>query len=147
LDFVKGLWLRLDDAEIFFYSTSRINSDQRFQIEQRSSFHMINSTSSYEIITYSLIIDDIRLTDSGTYSCQADNKIIKLFLLNIVGKKFLFRNIFIWFILIKERPYFTTHDYSTLLHTQIGRNISIACEAQGKPEPYLIWMKNIDGRD
>jgi hypothetical protein len=47
---------------------------------------MINGTLSDEIITYSLIIDDIRLSDSGTYSCQSDNKIIKLFLLNIVGK-------------------------------------------------------------
>ncbi|CAF1021701.1 unnamed protein product [Adineta steineri] len=123
----KGLWLRLEDAEVFFYSTSRINSDQRFQIEQRSSLHMINSTLSYEIITYSLIIDDIHLTDGGTYSCQADNKIIKLFILNIV-----------------ERPYFITHEYSTLLRTQIGRNISITCEAQGKPDPYLNWMKKID---
>ncbi|UJR13501.1 hypothetical protein I4U23_000515 [Adineta vaga] len=123
----KGLWLRLEDAEVFFYATSRINSDQRFQIEQRSSFHMINSSTSSEIITYSLIIDDLRLTDSGTYSCQADNKIIKLFLLNVV-----------------ERPYFITNDYPTLLRTQLGRNISIACEAQGKPEPYLNWMKKTD---
>jgi hypothetical protein len=46
---------------------------------------MINGTLSDEIITYSLIIDDIRLSDGGTYSCQSDNKIIKLFLLNIVG--------------------------------------------------------------
>jgi hypothetical protein len=71
---------------VFFYSTSRINSDQRFQIEQRTNLHMINSTLSYEIITYSLIIDDVRLSDDGTYSCQSDNKIIKLFILNIVGK-------------------------------------------------------------
>jgi hypothetical protein len=47
---------------------------------------MINSTLSYELITYSLIIDDIHLSDSGTYSCQIDNRILKLFLLNIVGK-------------------------------------------------------------
>jgi hypothetical protein len=82
----KGLWLRLEDAEVFFYSTSRINSDQRYQIEQRSHLQMINSTLSYEIITYSLIIDDIHLSDGGTYSCQIDNKIIKLFILNIVGR-------------------------------------------------------------
>jgi len=83
---IKGLWLRLEDAEIFFYSTSRINSDQRFQIEQRPILHIINGTSSYEITTYSLTIDDVRLSDDGTYSCQADNRIIKLFVLNIVGK-------------------------------------------------------------
>lgn len=47
---------------------------------------MINSSTSSEIITYALVIDDIRLTDSGTYSCQADNRIIKLFHLNVVGK-------------------------------------------------------------
>ncbi len=84
--FIQGLWLRLEDAEIFFYSTSRINSDQRFQIEQRPILHIINGTSSYEITTYSLTIDDVRLSDDGTYSCQADNRIIKLFVLNIVGK-------------------------------------------------------------
>lgn len=82
----KGLWLRLEDAEVFFYSTSRIHSDQRFQIEQRPILHILNGTSSYEIMTYSLTIDDVRLSDEGTYSCQADNRIIKLFLLNIVGK-------------------------------------------------------------
>jgi hypothetical protein len=86
LFYVKGLWLRLEDAEIFFYSTSRINSDQRFQIEQRPILHIINGTSSYEVMTYSLTIDDVRLSDDGTYSCQADNRIIKLFVLNIVGK-------------------------------------------------------------
>ena len=37
-------------------------------------------------MTYSLTIDDVRLSDEGTYSCQADNRIIKLFFLNIVGK-------------------------------------------------------------
>lgn len=37
-------------------------------------------------MTYSLTIDDIRLSDDGTYSCQEDNRIIKLFVLNIVGK-------------------------------------------------------------
>lgn len=84
--FIKGLWLRLEDAEVFFYSTSRINSDQRFQSEQRPVLHIINGTSSYEIMTYSLTIDDVRLSDQGTYSCQADNRIIKLFVLNIVGK-------------------------------------------------------------
>jgi len=56
---------------------------------------MINSTLSYEIITYSLIINDVRLTDSGTYSCQLDNKIIKLFLLNIVGKNLMRSILFI----------------------------------------------------
>jgi hypothetical protein len=83
---MKGLWLRVEDAEVFFYSTSRINSDQRFQIEQRPILHIINSTSSYEIMTYSLTIDDVHLSDDGTYSCQADNRIIKQFVLNIVGK-------------------------------------------------------------
>ena len=83
---IKGLWLRLEDAEIFFYSTSRINSDQRFQIEQRPILHIINSTSSYKVMTYSLTIDNVHLTDGGTYSCQEDNRIIKLFVLNIVGK-------------------------------------------------------------
>jgi len=82
----KGLWLRLEDAEVFFYSTSRINFDQRFQVEQRPILHIINSSSSYEIMTYSLTIDDVRLADDGTYSCQEDNRIIKLFVLNIVGK-------------------------------------------------------------
>jgi hypothetical protein len=48
--------------------------------------HIINGTSSYEIMTYSLTIDDVRLADDGTYSCQDDNRIIKLFVLNIVGK-------------------------------------------------------------
>jgi len=57
---------------------------------------MINSTLSYEIITYSLIINDVSLTDSGTYSCQSDNKILKLFLLNIVGKN-LIRSIILFF--------------------------------------------------
>jgi hypothetical protein len=106
---------------------------------------MINSTLSSEIITYSLIIDDIRLSDHGTYSCQSDNKIIKLFILNIVGK-----NLFISAltnIYSKERPYFITHEYSTSLRTQIGRNISINCEAQGKPTPNLSWIKKIDGMD
>ena len=83
---IQGLWLRLEDAEVFFYATSRINSDQRFQIEQRPVLHIVNGTSSYEIMTYSLTIDDVRLSDDGTYSCQADNRIIKLFVLNIVGK-------------------------------------------------------------
>ena len=49
---------------------------------------MINATYSSEMITYSLIIDDIRLSDAGTYSCQSDNQILKLFRLNIVGKIF-----------------------------------------------------------
>ena len=84
---IQGLWLRLEDAEVFFYATSRINSDQRFQIEQRPVLHIVNGTSSYEIMTYSLTIDDVRLSDDGTYSCQADNRIIKLFVLNIVGKR------------------------------------------------------------
>ncbi|CAF0747073.1 unnamed protein product [Adineta ricciae] len=123
---MKGLWLRLEDAEVFFYSTSRINSDQRFQIEQRPILH-INNGTSYEIMTYSLTIDDVRLDDGGTYSCQEDNRILKLFLLNIV-----------------ERPYFTTHEYTTLLRTQIGKNVSIACEAQGKPSPFVSWIKKID---
>lgn len=148
----KGLWLRLEDAEVFFYATSRITSDQRFQIEQRSSFHMINSTTSSEIMTYSLIINDLRLTDSGTYSCQADNKMIKLFLLNVVGKIsfFFFKekrkkelSIDVFFPL--ERPYFITNEYPTLIRTQLGRNISITCEAHGKPDPYLNWMKKTDG--
>ena len=82
---LKGLWLRLEDAEVFFYATSRINSDQRFQIEQRPILH-INNGTSYEIMTYSLTIDDVRLDDGGTYSCQEDNRVLKLFLLNIVGK-------------------------------------------------------------
>lgn len=124
---MKGLWLRLEDAEVFFYSTSRINSDQRFQIEQRPILHIINSSSSYEIMTYSLTIDDVRLSDDGTYSCQEDNRILKLFVLNIV-----------------ERPYFVTHEYTTLLRTQIGKNVSIACEAQGKPSPFVSWTKKID---
>ncbi|CAF1295776.1 unnamed protein product [Rotaria sordida] len=124
---MKGLWLRLEDAEVFFYSTSRINLDQRFQIEQRPILHIINGTSSYEIMTYSLTIDDVRLSDDGTYSCQEDNRIIKLFVLNIV-----------------ERPYFVTDTYTTLLRTQIGKNVSIACEAHGKPSPFLSWIKKID---
>jgi hypothetical protein len=37
-------------------------------------------------MTYSLTIDDVRLSDDGTYSCQEDNRIIKLFVLNVVGK-------------------------------------------------------------
>jgi hypothetical protein len=107
---------------------------------------MINGTLSDEIITYSLIIDDIRLSDAGTYSCQSDNKIIKLFLLNIVGKnhdeiRFNFAFCF------SERPYFVTHEYSTSLRTQIGRNLSINCEAHGKPTPNLSWIKKIDGID
>ncbi|CAF0853475.1 unnamed protein product [Adineta steineri] len=122
----KGLWLRLEDAEVFFYSASRINTDQRFQIEQRPILH-INNGTSYEIMTYSLTIDDVRLADDGTYSCQEDNRIIKLFVLNIV-----------------ERPYFVTHEYTTLLRTQIGKNVSIACEAQGKPSPFVSWIKKID---
>jgi len=47
----------------------------------------------------------------------------------------------------KERPYFITHEYSTLLRTQIGKNLSINCEAEGKPKPYLSWIKKIDGID
>ncbi|CAF3450017.1 unnamed protein product, partial [Rotaria sp. Silwood2] len=80
-----GLWLRIEDAEVFYYSKFRIYSDERFHIEEKKMFNMINSTSSYNIIIYSLIIDDIRLSDSGTYSCQVDNIIIKLFILNIVS--------------------------------------------------------------
>ncbi|CAF3560700.1 unnamed protein product, partial [Rotaria sp. Silwood2] len=110
-----GLWLRIEDAEVFYYSKFRIYSDERFHIEEKKMFNMINSTSSYNIIIYSLIIDDIRLSDSGTYSCQVDNIIIKLFILNIV-----------------ERPYFITHQYSTILRIEIGKNLSIICEAQGK---------------
>ncbi|CAF1172481.1 unnamed protein product [Rotaria magnacalcarata] len=124
---MKGLWLRLEDAEVFFYLTSRINSDQRFQIEQRPILHIINGTSSYEVMTYSLTIDDVRSSDDGTYSCQEDNRIIKLFVLNIV-----------------ERPYFVTDESTTLLRTQIGKNVSIACEAHGKPSPFLRWIKKID---
>lgn len=124
---MKGLWLRLEDAEIFFYSISRINPDQRFQLEQRPILHIVNSTSSYEVMTYSLTIDDVRLSDDGTYSCQSDNRIIKQFVLNVV-----------------ERPYFVTHEYTTLLRTQVGKNVSIACEAQGKPSPYVSWMKKMD---
>jgi len=78
-------------------------------------------------MTYSLTIDDVRLSDDGTYSCQADNRIIKLYVLNVV-----------------ERPYFVTHEYSTLLRTQIGKNVSIACEAQGKPSPFVSWIKKMD---
>lgn len=37
-------------------------------------------------MTYSLTIDDVRLSDDGTYSCQEDNRIIKVFVLNIVGR-------------------------------------------------------------
>ncbi|CAF0883547.1 unnamed protein product [Rotaria sordida] len=123
----KGLWLRLEDAEVYFYSRIRINSDERFHIEEGKIFHMINNTSSYYIITYSLIIDDVQLSDSGTYSCQQDNNIIKLFILNIV-----------------ERPYFITHEYSTILRTQLGKNISIICEAQGKPKPHINWIKKMN---
>ena len=82
----QGLWLRLEDAEVFFYATSRISPDQRFQIEERSRLQIVNSSSSSELLIYSLIIDDVRSTDQGTYSCQADNRIIKLFLLNLVGE-------------------------------------------------------------
>ena len=47
---------------------------------------MINASYSSEIITYALIIDDLHLSDAGTYSCQSDNKILKLFRVNVVGK-------------------------------------------------------------
>ena len=46
-----------------------------------------------------------------------------------------------------ERPYFVTHEYTTLLRTQIGKNVSIACEAQGKPSPLVSWIKKMDGKD
>lgn len=82
----QGLWLRLEDAEVFFYATSRISPDQRFQIEERSRLQIVNSSSSSELLIYSLLIDDVRSTDQGTYSCQADNRIIKLFILNLVGE-------------------------------------------------------------
>ena len=55
-------------------------------IEQRKNLQILNDSSSYELLTYSLIIDEIRVSDNGTYSCQSDNKIIKLFRLNIIGK-------------------------------------------------------------
>lgn len=34
------------DAEVFFYATSRIHADPRFQVEQRSSLHMITAAMS-----------------------------------------------------------------------------------------------------
>ncbi|CAF1613542.1 unnamed protein product [Rotaria sp. Silwood1] len=123
----KILWLRIEDAEIVYYSNNRIISDERFYIEKRIIFNMINNTSSYNIIIYSLIIEDLRLSDSGTYSCQIDNNIIKLFSLNIV-----------------ERPYFIIHEYSTIIRTYIGENISIICQAKGKPKPFIYWIKRID---
>ncbi|CAF4554336.1 unnamed protein product, partial [Rotaria magnacalcarata] len=45
------------------------------------------------------------------------------------------------------RPYFVTDESATLLRTQIGKNVSIACEAHGKPSPFLRWIKKIDGID
>ena len=83
---VQGLWLRLEDAEVFFYATSRISTDQRYQIEQRPVLHVINGSSSHEIMAYTLIVNDLRSSDEGTYSCQADNKIIKLFIVSVVGE-------------------------------------------------------------
>jgi len=56
---------------------------------------------------------------------------------------FFFIHSFIWL----ERPYFVTHEYTTLLRTQTGKNVSIACEAQGKPSPFVSWTKKIDGID
>ncbi|CAF5019342.1 unnamed protein product, partial [Rotaria sp. Silwood1] len=94
----KILWLRIEDAEIVYYSNNRIISDEH-----------------------------LRLSDSGTYSCQIDNNIIKLFSLNIV-----------------ERPYFIIHEYSTIIRTYIGENISIICQAKGKPKPFIYWIKRID---
>jgi hypothetical protein len=149
---LQGLWLRLEDAEVFFYATSRIHPDRRFQIEQRRRVHVLNSTLTYETLTYSLIIDGVYSSDDGTYSCQADNKIIKLYLVSIVGKtrvRVLTRHssrVTRRSLLVEERPYFITNEYQTLFRTKIGRNVSITCEAQGKPSPSIIWRKKNDGR-
>ena len=146
----QGLWLRLEDAEVFFYATSRISPDQRFQIEERSRLQIVNSSSSSELLIYSLIIDEVRSQDQGTYSCQADNRIIKLFILNLVGEwcSFLFfssRSNFSF--VFEERPSFVTDEYNILYRTKIGTNLSIACQSQGKPSPSIRWTKKIDGKE
>ncbi|CAF1340273.1 unnamed protein product, partial [Didymodactylos carnosus] len=125
-----GLWLRIEDAEVFFYSLSRINSDHRFQVEKRASIKILSSPSTWsskfnqhqnqiqEVITYILTIDDVNHLDEGNYSCQVDN----------------------------QHPRFVTNDYSstTTYRTQMGKNVTLSCRAQGKPLPLITWIKKAD---
>ncbi|CAF1601490.1 unnamed protein product, partial [Didymodactylos carnosus] len=43
---MEGLWLRIEDAEVFFYSLSRINSDHRFQVEKRAGIKILSPPST-----------------------------------------------------------------------------------------------------
>ncbi|CAF3345409.1 unnamed protein product [Rotaria sp. Silwood1] len=142
---MKGLWLRLEDAEIFFYSTSRINSDQRFQIEQRPILHIINGTSSYEIMTYSLTIVDqpktmINCTTTPT-TCQLNlhhvnrwhNGIYECVATNTIGTIGRFYTLDVPFppdvYSPKEKSFHSIDD-----------TITFECLIDANPEPDIRWL-------
>lgn len=114
----KIVWLKMPKGEILTLNGNRVTPDQRIS----------SKCNQNQVPCWSLLIKDVRESDTGFYVCQN----------NAMQTKYIYLDIMV-------PPKLLTNYPVDRIDVNQSMSAIIECEFYGKPEPLVKWYKYHDG--
>ncbi|CAF0856230.1 unnamed protein product [Brachionus calyciflorus] len=110
----KIVWLKMPKGEVLTLNSNRVTSDSRISTKCSSNINPC----------WSLIITDVRESDTGFYVCQT----------NAMQNKYVYLDIMVAPKLLTQYPL-------ERIDVNQSSHFTLTCEFYGKPEPLIKWFK------